>query len=319
MEAISRRVLAPGVTGSLVQTHWYYERARGQHLNDQAGMSAAKKAQFLRMNPRSQVVTKTDLAKVENCFAQLPDIACKGAEKSFTEFAERITKEWQDEGRRDAYGDEWFKGAIARTILFRTAECLVSEATWYEGGYRAQIVAYTIARIARLAQEESDQGSIDFSRIWAAQAADEVLSNQMLMIGEVMARVLRDPPQAGQNISEWAKQQACRKRALETEVPIEPSFRLRLVAADDARSVRRSARAEGRVDRGLTAQMAVMSKGASFWENVRSYAARKNLLFAEDERALLPACNIPRMVPTDRQAERLVGLLTRCQQEGFSA
>jgi hypothetical protein len=30
MEEISRRILAPAVSGSLTQTHWYYERARGQ-------------------------------------------------------------------------------------------------------------------------------------------------------------------------------------------------------------------------------------------------------------------------------------------------
>ena len=29
---ISRRLLAPSIGGSQVQTHWFYERARGQHL-----------------------------------------------------------------------------------------------------------------------------------------------------------------------------------------------------------------------------------------------------------------------------------------------
>jgi hypothetical protein len=100
IQEISRRLLAPSVGSSQVQTHWYYERARGQHLNDQSGLTSSKKDQFLRLNPRHQLITKTDLAKVENCFALLPDVACKGAEKSFTEFAERITKEWDDENKR---------------------------------------------------------------------------------------------------------------------------------------------------------------------------------------------------------------------------
>ena len=51
IEEISRRLLAPAVGGSQVQTHWYYERARGQHLNDQAGMSVSKRDQFLRTQP----------------------------------------------------------------------------------------------------------------------------------------------------------------------------------------------------------------------------------------------------------------------------
>jgi AIPR protein/abortive infection phage resistance-like protein len=52
IEEVSRRILAPAVAGSQVQTHWYYERARGQHLNDQAGFTLAKRNQFLLINPR---------------------------------------------------------------------------------------------------------------------------------------------------------------------------------------------------------------------------------------------------------------------------
>jgi len=319
VEEISRRILAPSVGGSQVQTHWYYERARGQHLNDQAGMTAARKEQYLRLNPRTQVITKTDLAKVENCFQLLPDIACKGAEKSFTEFAERITKEWLEEDRRALYGDDWFKGAVARVILFRTTEKIVSDAPWYEGGYRAQIVCYAVARLAELSRELSDGGGLDFNRIWGAQAADDVLQTQIGLIAENMADVLRKPPLAGQNIGEWAKQQACRKRALETEVPTARGFRSRLATADETKAARKAAQQDGRVDRGLAAQKDIMARDSSFWEKVRLYARRKNLLFPEDEKALVPAVNMPRMVPTDKQATRLVALVARCEEAGFEA
>jgi hypothetical protein len=100
IEEVSRRILAPALTGSQVQTHWYYERARGQHLNDQAGLTTAKRNQFLLINPRQRVVTKTDLAKVESCFDLEPDVACKGAEKSFIQFAERVTRDWLDDRKR---------------------------------------------------------------------------------------------------------------------------------------------------------------------------------------------------------------------------
>jgi hypothetical protein len=319
VEEISRRVLAPAVGGSQVQTHWYYERARGQHLNDQAGMTTARKEQYLRLNPRSQVVTKTDLAKVENCFQLLPDVACKGAEKSFTEFAERITKEWLEENRRAIYSDDWFRGAVGRVILFRTTEKIVSEASWYEGGYRAQIVCYAVARLAYLARELSDGGNIDFMRMWTAQAADGVLVAQIKLIAEIMADVLRSPPLAGQNIGEWAKQQACRKRAFETEVPIAKGFRSRLVTSDETRAAGKAAQQAGRIDQGLAVQKEIMARDAAYWERVRLYARRKNLLFPEDEKALVPAVNVPKMVPTDRQAARLVALVARCEESGFES
>ena len=317
IEEISRRILASAVGGSQVQTHWFYERARGQHLNEQAGISAAKQAQFLRLNPRYQVISKTDLAKVENCFDLLPDIACKGAEKSFTEFAERIAGEWIDERKRALYGDDWYRGAVARTILFRAAEALVSKAPWYEGGYRAQVVAYTVARLVQLARASSEGGRLDYLRIWTSQGVDEVLERQLLSVAEAMMRVLRSPPQAGQNITEWAKQQACRKIALETEVLIEPGFDQFVIEKGDIRAAAREQRGTQRVTEGLAAVNEVIALGAETWRAVAAFARTRRLLALDDDRALSIACTIPRYIPSDKQAERLRVVLSRCKELGF--
>jgi hypothetical protein len=317
MEEISRRILAPAVSGSQIQTHWFYERARGQHLNEQSGMTAARQAQFVRLNPRHQVITKTDLAKVENCFDLLPDIASKGAEKSFTEFAERITKEWAEERKRALYGDDWYRGAVARIILFRTTEALVSKAPWYEGGYRAQIVAYATARLSALANTESDGGRLDYIRVWASQSTDELLERQLLKLAEAMMKVLRSPPQAGQNISEWAKQQACRKTALEAEVEIEPGFARWLVGKGESKAAEREERGKQRVTDGLAAVTAVVELGAEAWRRVRAFARERRLISRDDDLALTIACAMPRQIPSDKQAERLHTILQRCTDAGF--
>ncbi len=317
IEQISRRLLAPAMGSSQVQTHWYYERARGQHLNDQAGLTSARKQQFLRRNPKQQVITKTDLAKVEQAFEQLPDIACKGAEKSFVAFAERITADWRDEGKRALYGDDWFRDAVARVIIFRTTEQIVSRAAWYEGGYRAQIVAYAVARLAALAAKRSDGGRLDFSRVWAAQSVPEPLVRQLDAIAEVMAQVLRNPPQAGQNISEWAKQQGCRNRALETPVDVVAGFDAFVVTREEVRAATRERREEGRIDDGLARVTEVIELGAPFWQAVERFALGRRLVTEDDRRALHPARNVPRMVPEPWQAGQLIELLRRCREQGF--
>jgi hypothetical protein len=317
IEEISRRILAPAVGGSQVQTHWFYERARGQHLNEQAAMTSAKQNQFLRLNPRSQVITKTDLAKVENCFDLLPDVACKGAEKSFTEFADRVTKEWSDERKRALYGDDWYRAAISRVMLFRTIEALVSAAPWYEGGYRAQIVAYTAARLSALAGEQSEGGRIDYLKIWLAQAIDDTLRDQLLFIAEAMMAVLRSPPLSGQNISEWAKQQACRKKALETKVVVLPGLEQFLVGKSDSRALDREQRSSQKVADSLSAVTEVMKYGSPLWREVRSFAIGRKLLSPDDERAIEIACTMPKYIPSDRQAERVLAILIRCQDKGF--
>lgn len=320
MEEISRRILAPAIGGSQVQTHWYYERARGQHLNDQASLStAARREQFLRRNPRHQVITKTDLAKVESCFDLMPDVACKGAEKSFTAFADRVAEEWEDESRRSLFGDDWYRAAAARTILFRATEALVSKAEWYESGrgYRAQIVAYAIARLAALAAKQSDGGRLDYMKVWSAQAAGGVLERQALKIAEIMRQVLWSPPQPGQNISEWAKQQACRKRALDTDVPVVQGLDAFLVGKADARSDDRKQREDRRVADGLAAVTEVVGLGAPFWQRLRAFARTERLASPDEDSALAVACLVPRKVPADWQASRALAVKRRCEDAGF--
>ena len=317
MEEISRRILAPAVGGALTRTHWYYERARGQHLNDQAGMTPSKRDQFLRQNPRSQVITKTDLAKVESCFDLLPDTACRGAEKAFVAFAEHVTGEWKEERQRSTYSDDWYRTAVARMILFRATEAIISKAPWYEGGYRAQAVAYTCARLSKLVQQNSAGGRLDYLRVWSSQSVDAVLERQILAIAEVMMSVLRSPPLAGQNISEWAKQQACRSRALEATVPVEPGFSAFALARDEAKSADREERGRQRVADGLRDVTQVIEAGAAYWQALRSFATAKRFLLPDDVSPLTIACTVPKRLPTEIQAARLLTLKQRCEAEGF--
>jgi hypothetical protein len=318
IEEISRRLLSKGRAGSQIQTHWYYERARGQYLNDQAVNAGTKRSQFMMLYPRSQIIKKTDLAKVECCFNLEPDVACKGAEKAFVAFAERISKEWEDEGRRLLYGDDWFRSAVARIILFRTTESLVSKAAWYEGGYRAQIVAYTCGRLAQLACEQEGRGGLDFIKIWNNQAAGTILEQQINLIGQSMAQVLLKPPSAGQNVSEWAKQQACRSTAMNTKVAVVEGFSSWVISRADLNAQKREQKTIGSIDSGLDSVKAVLANGAGYWEALRAFCSARQIMMPEDEKALYPACRIPKMVPTDRQAARLLELANRATEAGWS-
>lgn len=66
-----------------------------------------------------------------------------GAQKNFAKFADRISDEWKLNSER--YDEAYYRQAIARVVIFKAAEKIVSEQDWYNGGYRANIVAYTIA------------------------------------------------------------------------------------------------------------------------------------------------------------------------------
>ena len=65
-------------------------------------------------------------------------------------------------------------------------EKLVSAQPWYDGGYRANIVAYALSKLADLVAATGQ--SIDFEKIWQEQKVSDELEQTMI---DVTRRVLR--------------------------------------------------------------------------------------------------------------------------------
>jgi AIPR protein len=158
LEALSRTVWTPPTSGMDRGTHWYYERARGSYLDDKARQGTPKRQQeWIENNPAERKFTKTDLAKYEHTWLGLPNLVCRGAEKNFLAFAERL----EDEG--DPIVDlNFFKCSVAKAIIFRTAEKLFS--TLGLDGYRANTLAYAISWLA-----EHSEHRMDLELIWEKQ------------------------------------------------------------------------------------------------------------------------------------------------------
>lgn len=125
MERCSLRLGARGTGGLQFETKWFYERARGQYLQKQMRMSPSEKKKFLLQNPKNQLITKTDLAKVRNTWEGLPHIVSKGAQTNFTEFAQKISDAWdKDEGL--LFGDKYFQESVTLCLIFRYTEKMIT-------------------------------------------------------------------------------------------------------------------------------------------------------------------------------------------------
>ena len=201
IEKLSRNTRAPSVGDSQINTYWFYERARGQFNDTRAGQgksnSARQKAWDLE-NPRRQMFAMTDLAKFELTFAQLPHLVSLGAQKCFVHFMNQLTK-----GKNGLPDLQYFKHAVAKTILFKEAERIVSRNKF--GGYRAQIVTYSLAKIQNM-----HEGRLNFDIIWENQEIHASLANA---IDHVCAfandHIQFELPARYRNPSEWAKKEAC--------------------------------------------------------------------------------------------------------------
>lgn len=198
IEELSRTIWAPANKGMQRQTRWFYERARGQYMDEKGrATTSAQKKQFDNTHPKSQLFTKTDLAKFENTWNQLPHIVSRGAQKNFNEFTV-LNSERSDASLPDY---RYFERLVAKAFLFRRTEKLVQEQRY--GGYRANIVTYTLAWLSHETQKR-----IDLDKIWKTQELSPVLERVIVQVSKHAHRHIINAPGSG-NVTEWCKKTEC--------------------------------------------------------------------------------------------------------------
>ena len=217
VEELSRTIWAPNPSGGKQLTHWYYERARGQHADDRnrAGTGARQRV-FDALNPPDQVFDKTDLAKFENTWARLPHVVSRGAQKNFADFSVRVNEKPLEPDQ------EYFRQLIAKAILFTHADRIVRAQKF--PAYRAQIVTYTLALIV-----ERSEARIDLIDIWNRQGLSDALASDVAILAAHVDTHLRS---VGLNVTEWAKKEDCWKAlAARDDLDISPKTKLELLAS----------------------------------------------------------------------------------------
>ncbi|WP_421555434.1 AIPR family protein [Pseudomonas kitaguniensis] len=315
LEEFSRRIFAPANGGAQHGTHWFYERARGQYLNEQSILSAAQKTQFSIQNPRKQLFSKTDVAKLENSWRELPHKVSMGAQKNFLIFADFIAKTWSAGGK--AFNEDYFRQIVSLAIMFRYTESMVARQAWYQGGYRANIVTYSIAKLHSMISEQALGKQLDFRNIWDKQSLPEVLCEQLELISKNVFVVLTDTDRLKENVTEWAKMQACWDQVRDLSIEFVPKF---LEILQDLRSnleVASASKALQRTDDGIAIQVSVIETPAPEWSRMLSWGRRGGKLTPKQESLLNIAAQFPSKVPTERQCIEIWKIRAILIDEGY--
>lgn len=224
MENSSRKTWAPVALDALYDTKWFYERSRGQYMDAQSRLTQGEKKKFKAEYPSSQRFTKTDLAKYENVWDEAPRWVNLGAQKNFLQYAQRIQIEWDQ--RREQFDLAYYQRVIARAIVFKATERLISRQRWYEGGYRANLVAYTLAAANALSRSRNLE--LDFRWIWKEQAVGTDLLDGLAILARCAFDALHSERRPVRNPSEWAKKSEFWELLMqylpEAETRLKPAF-----------------------------------------------------------------------------------------------
>lgn len=216
MEELSRVIWAPAINGQK-PNNWFFERARGQYADmlSREGTPAKRKV-YKETHP---LFTKTDMAKYENTWNQLPYYVSEGAQKNFKRFMVSLRE------RGNFLPDEsYYQRIIAKAIIYRRAEKLVQQQQF--GGYRANIVTYTIALISHKTAQR-----INLQQIWKSQALSEVLEKEIVMVSKIVQPFITNPPNNA-NISEYCKRKSCWEGLINLEYEISDELKKELVVGD---------------------------------------------------------------------------------------
>ena len=189
---------------------WFYERAAGSYnvMLARDGNTAARVRYIREAIPSSRRITKTDLAKYLNAWAERPDLVSLGAQKNF----ERFMAELPSESPLPDVAE--YKRMIAKAIIFKRTQNLVRPL--FEA-FQANITAYVVALLVnRLGPR------IDLEKIWQQQDLSPVLRKQLTIWAGEVNRVMHQSAE-GRMISEWAKKPECwaAVRAATYGVPLE--------------------------------------------------------------------------------------------------
>ncbi len=316
MEEFSRRLWAAPIPGVLIDSKWFYERARGQYADAQSKFTQAGRKRFQKENPKPRMFTKTDLAKFENVWDEKPTFVNLGAQKNFAKYAERIGKEW--EKNSDHFNEFYYKRVIARAILFRRTEKLVSAQPWYQGGYRANIVAYTLAMVSEYTK--SRKRSVDFMQIWKSQDLTPAIVSALEAISEFVSDEISNPPDGISNVSEWCKKDACWTRlqgklsAVEALLPKE--FGSKLISIEKVNEEVVDAKKTQRMDSGIEAQTNVLKIPGEKWATLLELCIEKQILTPKEKDILTIAAQIPKKIPSEKQSVILLDALKKAALEG---
>ena len=322
-EELSRKNYAPPVDGSPISTVWFYERAKGQYVQEQMKLTPAQRKNFAKKYPKNQMIKKIDLAKFLMTYYQHPDIVSRGNQYNMRIFAELIGKEWKADKNKTKYNSFYFKKCIALTIMFKQTEKIVSSAKWYEKAYRANIVTYTLSSLFYMIEKDCTEYGLNYNKIWNAQNLYSELREQIEDLAYVVFRYINDDsvPRTTNNIGEWCKKQACwefaKKLMNKGEWRLNNNF---IYTLDEKSKIEDIAHKEAKNQKendNIKYQTEVINLGDDYWKSALRWGMEMKLLSETDISFLKSATNFRKKIPSDKQCPMILRIRQRLIDEGF--
>ncbi|MFT6905253.1 MAG: hypothetical protein ACJAS1_001907 [Oleiphilaceae bacterium] len=190
-EKMSTSIFCPDGTSK-----WFYERSAGSYnvMLTRGGATPAALKKLRTQIPTSRKITKTDLAKFLFSWEQRPDLVSLGGQKNFIQFMEFM------ESEEPTIDPEFYKSAIAKTILFKDTQKICRKA--FEA-FQGNIANYTVSILSLMYSD-----MLSLNRIWIQQELSYELKIYITQLAHQVKAALEEST-GEKMMSEWAKRNQC--------------------------------------------------------------------------------------------------------------
>lgn len=319
MEEHSRKTFAPAINGNQYQTLWFYERARGQHVQEQMKLTSSQRTKYLLKNPKSQVIKKVDLAKYVNTYWCRPHQVSKGAQASMRAFATTIEERWRQSDV--IYNAHYYKKVVCLAILYKHTEKIISNQKWYQEvkSYRANVVTYSLSIIFYYIRTQLKGKQLDFKRIWNNQTLYPELEEQLIITTKEVYDFITSPDRPTQNVTEWCKKEGCWQRAQKVEWNFNNDFKKTLIMKSEDVEEQVRAKKEQRLENDINTEIAVIQLGEKYWKKVYGWGVEQKVLTPIDMDFLKIVCSFEESgkMPSSRQAKKILEIREKLILEGL--
>lgn len=319
IEEYSRKTFAPPVNGNPYETIWFYERARGQYVQEQMKLTPSEKNKYQAKYPKNQVLKKVDIAKYIMTFMCRPDIVSKGNQYCSKTFADHIIKKWDQSNT--VYNEAYYKKLIAYAITFKRTEDLVSAQDWYKEikSYRANIVEYSIAVIVDRVKKLYPNKSIDYKRIWNEQNIYTELYNQLIKTTYEIYNFITRDDRLTLNVTEWCKKEECWNRASNFGFELLDEFADTLIDKDVLKQDEQDSKKDRKLENQLNADIEVIQLGQDYWKKVYNWGVEQKALsqFEIDLLKIASSFGDTGKIPSSKQCASILGIRNKLIADGM--
>ena len=245
---------------------------------------------FLKKFPKDQVITKEQLSMYLTAVACKPHIVSKGKNWVMKEFGNDISKEYR--GNNDSFNEFYFKKGICAAIIFRTVDKYLEDNKssekrptdfWYKaGGYKLNIVPYTIAKIL---SKIPDGYSLNWNAIWQKQALSPAFKHEIEIVTKQTNDFICDSH--GMIVTEYCKKESTWEdyKADKTYTP-SAAFMDELVPVSLIKEEETSAKKEAKESNDLKVVMGVVALGPGYWGKLMDAGVRRSMLSFQEQTLL---------------------------------